>query len=84
MSTRRDLEEYQAVKDWAAIRARKAHGQRPRFRLALSCSCGSTLGGVIGTPITDAIKLRDIFLSFHREPSCAVTDTSEDLLEPTP
>lgn len=33
----------------------------------------------VSAPMTDVIKIRDIFLSFHREPPCAVTDTSEDV-----
>lgn len=52
---------------------------RPAIRLSLRCSCGSTLGGTISAPLTDVIKMRDIFLSFHRGDGCVVEDTSEDV-----
>jgi hypothetical protein len=51
---------------------------RHRLHLALRCSCGGTLNGTISAPLKDVFSLRDIFLSFHREAGCTVTDTSEE------
>ena len=47
--------------------------------LSLRCSCGSTLSNRVPIRATDAIKIRDIFLSFHRDAACAITDTSKDV-----
>lgn len=52
--------------------------KRPAVNLSLRCSCGGTLTGKVSAPVSDMFKIRDIFLSFHREGGCAVTDTSED------
>lgn len=61
------------------MKRKTATPTRPAVRLSLRCSCGSTLRGVVSAPITDAFRIRDIFLSFHREDGCAVTDESEDI-----
>lgn len=53
---------------------------RPAIVLVLTCACGSTLRGRVSAPMTDAFKLRDMFLSHHRRAGCAVTDTSEDAM----
>lgn len=51
---------------------------RPVIRLSLRCSCGGTLSGEVSAPFLDVVKIRDIFLSFHREDGHVVTDASED------
>lgn len=61
-----------------APRRRKTPAPKRGLNLNLRCSCGSTLSGIVSAPMTDAIKMRDIFLSFHRDPGCVVTDKSED------
>lgn len=63
-----------------ARRRRPAPAAVPKrgLHINLRCSCGSSMTGVVSAPMTDAIKMRDVFLSFHREPGCVVTDTSED------
>jgi hypothetical protein len=59
--------------------SRRAVAARPMIELNLRCSCGSTMKGRISAPLRDAFAMRDIFLSFHREPGCVVTDTSGDV-----
>ena len=48
------------------------------IHLSLSCSCGGSMHGTVSAPLRDAFKMRDIFLSFHREDGHVVTDKSED------
>lgn len=68
-----------SVEGSTAQRRRKATSPRRGLRIDLRCSCGSSMTGVVSAPITDAIKMRDIFMAFHREPGCVVADKSEDL-----
>lgn len=62
-----------------ARRTRKPAPHRTGLRLSLRCACGGTLSTSIPIRPTDAIRMRDIYLRFHREPGCVVTDTSEDV-----
>jgi hypothetical protein len=59
------------------VTATKQRAVRPGVHLELRCACGGTLRGAV-SPATAAIQLRDIFLLFHREDGCVVTDTSKD------
>jgi hypothetical protein len=47
--------------------------------LNLRCSCGSTLSGLVSPLTTDVMRIRDIFLSFHRTGDCVVIDKSVDV-----
>lgn len=60
-------------------KARNRAPHAPGIKLDMRCSCGSTLKGVISCPVSDAFQIRDIFMSFHREGECMVTDKSGDV-----
>jgi hypothetical protein len=57
-------------------RNRAPHG--PRVKFDMRCSCGSSIKGTV-SPSVHAMKVRDIFLSFHRDCGCSVTDKSIDI-----
>lgn len=51
--------------------------RRTGILIRLSCVCGSWL--VSRVLRTDAIKIRDCFLTWHQGEGCQVTDESEDV-----
>lgn len=51
---------------------------RPTMQVDLRCTCGGTLRGTV-SPSTAVMKIRDVYLSFHRGDEHAVTDSSEDI-----
>ena len=59
----------------------KRKPKRPRsgLHVELRCACGGTLHSDVPIRPTDAIRLRDVYLSFHQEAGCGVTDSSKDV-----
>ena len=60
------------------VMKRKLKKPRSGLRLDLHCTCGGTLRSDVPIRPTDAIRMRDIYLSFHQEAGCEMTDSSKD------
>jgi hypothetical protein len=62
-----------------SVKRKTATPTRPAIHLSLTCSCGGTISGTV-SPTTAAIKMRDVYLSFHRDDGHTVTDNSKDVI----
>lgn len=51
---------------------------RPLMKVDLRCTCGGALKGQV-SPSTAVMKIRDVYMSFHRGDEHAITDSSEDI-----
>ena len=61
--------------------ARAKSAPRQAMKVSLRCTCGGTLDGMV-SPSVHVMKIRDVYLSFHRGDGHDVTDMSGDVVLP--